>query len=384
MTIQGPRAARGMEIRSAAELAHRVFRTGGDAHLPCPADDEVRENLRVFADDGKVVSLVAMTYREIVLLGVRHLACCFGGVCTDPDYRGRGLATRLLGDCREKALAGGADLVLISGRRGLYKRPGYVETGAFNVCTIRRDRMPVAGRHQYELRPARREDMRAVLELSVAEPARFVRTPDEFLHLLQRNRLCTAPGESRLVWPKGGDRPVAFVACQIGGAPWEHKAENAITVLEMGGSRRAIMQAMAALLAERGLDDMTLRYADRDVEVSQMAAGFGWPSEPTGFRGTVGIIDPGRFWQACAPLFREKLGGEAFGRVRFSVDGDVRIRYGDEELVLADMSLFTDMVFCHPRHRDRLELGLAEGSDLRQMLDRLFPLPLVNYGLNYY
>ncbi len=384
MAIEGPKAAKGMEIRGAAELGARVFRTQWDASRPAPPEDEVRENLRVFADDGKVVSLVGMTYREVVLLGVQHLACCFGGVCTDPDYRGRGLATRLLVDCRDKALADGADLVLISGRRGLYKRQGYVETGSFNVCTVPRDRLPVEARPQYVIRPAEAEDMPAVLEMALAEPARFVRTPGEFLALLQRDRLVNARGESRLVCPKGGDRPVAFVAYQVGGTPWEHKDETAITVVEMGGARWPIMQAMAALLRERGLDEMTLHYADCDAEIPQMAGSFGWPSEARGFRGTVGIIDPERFWRACAPLFRERLGSEVFGRLSLGVDGGVRIEYGDEELALADTSSFTDLIFRHPRHRDKLELGLEAGSELRQVLDRLFPLPLVNYGLNYF
>ena len=48
-----------------------------------------------------------------------------------------------------------------------------------------------------------------------------------------------------------------------------------------------------------------------------------------------------------------------------------------------DMSAVTNLIFL-PRHRrGELALGLTDGSELAGILDELFPLPLVDYGLNY-
>jgi GNAT superfamily N-acetyltransferase len=390
MTIEGPKAARGMEIRSAAELGESIFNPDGARAAPKPRPnpppDEVRENLRVFTDGERVVSIVAMTYREIILLGTRHVACCFGGVCTDPDYRGRQLASRLLVDAKQKALRDGADTVIISGGIGIYTRQGYVPVGDYSFCTVSRDRLPVGrgeGEPDYVLRPPTPEDMPALFRMHLTEPVRFVRTPEELLRCVSSTRVFSHQGETLVVCPRGGGQPVAYLTCFFSGQAWHRKDANAIQVVELAGSRWAILRVLPALLERRGLESLELRYGGWDEEIVAMVRAYGWPSQPSGFRGTVGIIDPARFWHACADLFRERLGAERFGRLRFAADGAVTIGYGPEQIMLEDMTAFTRLVMEHPARRHELQLGLAPDSELSRALGALFPLPIVNYGLTY-
>jgi len=386
MALEGPKAARGREITSAQELGYRIFHEGAGAPehpRPTPPEDEVRENTRVFSDGGRVVSVVHMTFRRVVLLGTRHLACAFGGVCTDPDYRGRGLASRLLEDARQRALERGADLVLISGSRGLYLRQGYVRVGAFNVASVRRRQVPSEGR--YLLRRGRPEDVPALLGIYAAEPTRFERSRDEWRSALARDRVLHAPGGVRLVCPEGDDTPVAFVAYRLGGAPWERKDPRALSVIEAGGARDAIIGALGPLMDEHGASEVEVYYSDCDAQMRALADALGWRSEPFTFRGTVGIIDPVRFWDTCAPLFAEQLGDGEFSRLRFEQrGGGAAIACEDERLVLPDMAALTRLVFTHGAHREELTAELGPDSPLRRILEQLFPLPLVNYGLNYY
>jgi hypothetical protein len=129
---------------------------------------------------------------------------------------------------------------------------------------------------------------------------------------------------------------------------------------------------------------LELRYGAWDEEITAMVQGYGWPVQPFGFRGTVGIINPARFWDACADLFRERLGPERFKQLRLSAGGVTTIGYGAEELALEDMTAFTRLVLDHPARRHELQLGLSAESELRRVLEALFPLPVVNYGLNYF
>jgi len=392
--MKGPKPATGQEIRSAAELGRRIFHpdspapTGPEAAPLAP--DAVRENLRVFSDGGRVVSAVSMNYRPVVLLGTCHLACTFGGVCTDADYRGRGLATRLLEDCRRQALADGADLVLISGRRGLYRNSGYAPVGHFEACTVGRDSLPLAPRSAegsdagYVLRSPTPEDLPALMRLHVAEPVRFVRTPEEMLRLVGHKSVLNGRGETMLVCRQDGGEPVACITCQIGGRYREKVPPNSTRIVEVAGSRWAVLHALPALMDRQGVDEVELHYSGSDTEFTRMARDCGWPSEPRGFRGTVGIIEPQRFWDASSRLFRERLGAERFERLGFSADGAVRITCGGERLELADRTAFTELVFTHPARRHELPLGLPAGSELARMLDEVFPMPVVNYGLNYF
>jgi len=390
MTLEGPKAARGLEIRSAGELGSRIFNPGGTRMparpLPSPAPDEVRENLRVFTDGDKVVSVVAMNYREIVLMGTRHLACCFGGVCTDPDYRDKQLASRLLIDCKQKAIRDGADIVLISGRIGIYVRQGYVHVGDYSICTVSRDRLPSdmgEGTNKYVVRPPAPEDLPALFRMYLAEPVRFVRTPDELMNCVIRTRVLNGQGETLVVCPQDGARPVAYVTSFFAGQAGHQKDSKAIQIVELAGSRWAVLHALPLLLERRGLESLELRYGGWDEELTAMVQAYGWPVQPFGFRGTVGIINPTRFWEACADLFRDRLGQDKFRQLRFSADGPVKIGYGTAELVLDDMTAFTRLVLEHPARRHELQLGLPAESGLARVLEALFPLPVVNYGLTY-
>ncbi len=383
MTIEGPRAARAEELSGVVELADRVFRPREDTSMadefPLLFNEANLENLRVFVDDGRPVSHVGMIERDIVLLGPRHRCAEIGAVCTDADYRGQGLATRLLHDARQEALRDGVDIFLISGARGLYRRQGYVQVGEFDTCTVTRKRMPERG--PYRVRPPESEDIPALVRLHAAEPVRFVRPADDFRAFLATGRVVNAPGDVRLVCRKDGS-PVAYVAYWN---PGERDLDaDVLAIKEIAGSRAAIAAALPLLFEEYELGKVLLDSLGCDLEMHALAARHGWPSAPRQFGGTIGIIEPEGFLRACLPWFEELLGPAALTRVRFSTSGEaVTIGCGEEKLELPDMEAFTRLVFLPGDRRGELELGLPPDSELRPLLDRVFPLPLPAYGLNF-
>jgi len=382
MSINGPRGARAEEIPAIAELANSVFRPNSDASMsdeyPLLYAPENAPNLRIFADGDAPVSLVGMLMHDVWLAGTRHRACLIGSVCTHPDYRGQGLATRLLEDARQRALADGCDLFLISGGRGLYRRQGFVEVGGYRKVTVTPDRLPADG--GLRLRPWTEADLPFLVRLHAAEPVRFTRTPQEFLTLLRTDRVVNAEAETQVICPKRA-APLAYVVYRVPGARGL-KADE-LSVEEMAGSRWAVAQALRGLFAEKAVRRIHVEHLDCDVEMAAVACTLGWPAEPHGFAGTVGVIDPMRFWEACAPLFAELLGPETFSRLSLTDGRGLEISYGDEHVRLDGMDAFTELVFLPEHRRGEMDLGLGDGSELAGILDALFPLPLVSYGLNY-
>jgi predicted N-acetyltransferase YhbS len=385
MAFHGPKAPEKEELTSAIELAERVFRSGAGTTMvqefPLLFGRNNAENLRVFTDKGQVISLVGMFVRDAWLLGTRHRCCCIGAVCTDSACRGKGLATRLMEDARRKAVADGVDIFFISGGRGLYRRLGYVDAGTYFTCGVKRTKLPRKG--TYAFRPWELEDLPALVRIHSAEPVRFDRTPEDFLAFLMTGRVQCSTGTTAVVCPSAGHEPVAYFSYQIGGPPWERKDKDSVTVVEMGGPRYAIFRAFGALLDRQGVDTAQVRFLGSDAEMTELARSFGWRSQSQGFPGTVGVIEPARLWQACVPLFAERLGRERAARLKIAVGEQVKISYGREKVVLHGMGAFTELVFGPHQRRDELDLGLRRGSELARVLDDVLPLPLVDYGLNY-
>ncbi len=382
MTVEGPKAATAEEIPAVVKLANSVFRPRGNASMqvqfPLLYAPQNAANLRIFADDGRPIALIAMFERDVYLAGTRHRACCIGSVCTDPECRGQGLATRLLDDARAKALRDGCDLFLISGGRGLYTRQGYVDVGGFRRAVVDPAELPAkTGLRARRWTP---EDVPALVRLHSEEPVRFARTPEDYVALLECGRVNNGGADTRLIGPGKGE-PLAAVTYRLPGQAGLE--EDEISVDEVSGSRWALAQALKALCEEHGARRAFIEFPDGDAELAALARSFKWRVEARGFRGTLGIIEPGRFWQACAALFGERLGAERFGRLKLRTQDGLRIEYGRETLKLDGMTCFTRLAFLAADKRETLSLGLAPGSELAAVLVELFPLPMVSYGLNY-
>ena len=382
MTVEGPRAATVKEIPAVIALANSVFRPRGNANMadeyPLLYTVENVENLRIFTDDGRPISLVAMFERDIILGDTRHRSCAIGSVCTDAECRGQGLATRLMDDARAKAIRDRCDIFLISGGRGLYRRQGYVDVGGYRRAVVDPDGLP--RRTGYRLHPWTPADLPALVRLHSDEPVRFARTPEDYLAMLEGRHIHMGPGDTRLICP-GRGAPVASVTFRTPGAAGLETDQ--ISVDEMAGSRWAIVQALKALCKEQRARRVFIEYLDSDAEMAALARSLKWKVEPRGFRGTVGIVEPERFWQACAPHFEERLGTARAGRLKLKSNGSLRVEYGRERVKLDGMTGLTQLVFLPEDRRDELSLGLPAGSELAGVLAELFPLPLVSYGLNF-
>src|SRR5262249_46474734 len=125
----GPRGLQADEWDQLNALVSTVFSRRMFARFPQLFNEANRSNLRVVAEDGRVVSHVGMIQREASLAGCRVRVACVGAVATYEDYRGRGFASLAFQDACDKAADDGVDLMLISGGRGLYTRTGCRRVG---------------------------------------------------------------------------------------------------------------------------------------------------------------------------------------------------------------------------------------------------------------
>ena len=250
-----PRALLRQEWTAFRTALNRVFRPDetGDltAELPLlflsPDGKPALENARVITGPGGVIAAHAgWTQRDAMVLRRRVRVGFIGAVFTQPAWRGKGLGTRVLRDALDRARAG-ADLVLASGDRDLYRRQGFEP-----VPPLARYRLPApGGPPAVAARAMMPADIPAVAALCEREDVHFQRSAEDWTALLRAGRLVDAPATFSVVTP-GADRgaaPRAFVAAQNAST----RADGSMRprrILEIAGEREAILAAAPGLADE--------------------------------------------------------------------------------------------------------------------------------------
>jgi predicted N-acetyltransferase YhbS len=287
-----PRALLQREWPAFRAAVNRIFRpAGGDLteELPLLFGPSNRENLRVVVDAaGTVLAHAACARREAVVLKRKITVAFIAAVFVDPEVRGQRLGTGVLLDALARARPG-ADLVLASGDRDLYRRQGFEP-----VASLARFCLPPAATlagalGEYELRQIgaggenpTAEDLGDLQALTEAEPVHFVRSDDDWRQLLRAGRLVDVPATFTLV-ARGGE-PVAFVATQ-NALPRPDGTVRPRRILEVVGDRAAVV-SVAPLLGEE------LLVPPYDSATIDRAIGLGWVRTARQFPITADPLTP--------------------------------------------------------------------------------------------
>ncbi|HUR29000.1 MAG TPA: GNAT family N-acetyltransferase [Planctomycetota bacterium] len=222
-------------LQRARALMERCLRKQGPSELareyPLVFDQRFSGRIVAREEDGDVRSACAMLVRDLVVGHERLRVGLIGSVATDPAWRGRGLASRVLEEA-ENLLAreGCAAALLWADDPEFYARRGYVPAGReldFVVPTAAL--APITS--DATLRALAPDDVAAVHRLYSRHTARCDRTPAETAALLG------CPGMTTLVLQRRRD--VTAYACLGRGADF------AGTVHEWGGAHDDVVALVA-------------------------------------------------------------------------------------------------------------------------------------------
>ena len=376
--IEGPRAVREQEFDSLIQLVNRVFRSeGGNMQTEYPQlfNAENLGNLLVMVDDGRVISHIGLLFRDVTIYGCRLTVGCIGAVATDEEYRGRGLASKLLFDAFARIEEVGGSLILISGGRGLYRRNACVPVLRSMYFEISRSFADKNADSELTLKSFDSSEIATVSALYRREPVRFLRPVEDYRYFLDSGVVMSHPSDLWLI--KRGSRVVAYVVVQKGGT-----ASTAPQIVEYAGDRRAIVQSLAMLIDHSGgTDSLNLFVPVADEP-------FCWQLQDLDLTGvkqegwTVRIQNFEQFLQSMRPYFAEILGTSLAQSVTVEdSDSDITFFVGKEQLTLSRDDA-TALVFGTADNRERQILEEHKGT-IAETLGELFPIPAPWYGLNY-
>ncbi len=392
--FDGPRLIRPAELPASRRLSRICFEDLADASADAtPLSGDLRpEETYGFACQGQPVSQISIFYTSLRVYDGTVRVGSIGGVCTHPEYRGFGLASRLMEYCTRQLVQGGASLMLISGERGLYTRLGNVLAGKYASFTLRPgQRIPSPA--SISLRPVHPSAAALCSRMYQAEPIHFTRAMATYQEAFQPHPL-GYHAEQWLVELEG--RPAAYLLLSV---PWEYVGQpqaGVRRVLEYAGSRAALVGALAAPLAQPGICEIQIQVGWQDTDFIHLLRQGGrepaWSALP---EHTMRIINFPRLMAGLRPVLQASLSQSQRRGLRFEQTGPLlagsgkdccTITRGRDRLELSTAAM-TNLVMGSP---DDTEGDIAPGASmavpgaLADILPALFPLPSFLPGLDYH
>ena len=313
------------DLNSAIELASEIFDKDMGACFPIFLSEKNVSNLLGVKDGGRVVSLLGMQPVKISIYGYTLKVGLIGSVCTHPDYRGAGFASRMLEIMEAQSIKKGISVFVISGLRGLYRRFGAVELGSYHTAKISPEG------EKAKIKKANSKDVGKILSIHQKKFIRYLRNYDDFKAVFESGYIATRASETYL-----GEESYCTFA----------NIDKELHVLEFGGKKDEVLRIIRTVTAEKNRNYCVLHFDDS----------FNYPADKTTtFEGTAKIISAENFFSQLEDFFKERLSNKEYEEFK-------------NKASKLDNSELTKAV-------------LGKGVDLG--LEGIFPITLPDYGWDY-
>ena len=388
--MQRPKGTKPEEFDEVTELVNQVFH-GGKIDPPTMKDrfpmlfsDWNLNNLRIILEDGKVVSHIGVSQREVSVYGCRTRVGSIGAVCTRPDYRKRGFATMLLEDTIKMLDADGATVMIISGGRGLYQRAGCRSVGKrynFNIKRSDLDNFPSVQGDIDIVSYQEPEHLKHFAKLQQREAIRFLRPVDDFKAMLDGIVMSRELGHNADALAVQRDGTCfAYVVMFINKK--RDSDDLVCRISEYAGSRLAIMSAIKVLFDKHDFNELSVGALPHDTEFLYILGTLGLQPGVHTLAGTMRIINFERLMEDFTPYLQQRLGRKTAKALQFKTDDGKHIfQIADEQFIIESEAELVQLMLGTP---DNAELNIMpnEGK-LAGVLREILPLPFVWPGLNY-
>lgn len=393
--FDGPRPIRDDEWRDSERL-FRICFSDQPPEFELPADavvgkiDEPNAEVQVISADGRVVSQIVIVWEQLkVHEGIVRIGS-IGGVSTHPNYREHRFALKLLQRCAERLREDGAEVMLISGGRGLYTRSGNVFTGKFAEFKLEAGRFS-APSNGYTLRPAIKADAAACLRLYEQQSVRFERTNGAYEGRFKGDD--SEFNAENLVIERDG-QVAGYIFLHREWEDLDNPQAQRRGLWESAGSMEAVLAGVNLLLDGGMVNELRFAVPWQDQEKIDALQSMGLESQATSLDGhTMRILNFPSMRESLQPYIVARLGEEVYSDLRFEQSGPLlrnsatlvdegrcAIVLGSERFELDTMQM-TRLVMGDPENQ---LAGVEIPGWLSHVVKAILPLPSFLPGLNYH
>ena len=358
--LSAPTTATAANIADVAKLSATVFGKPMTVYFPTLFYEYYAENNFIITDDEKPVALVGTYTADIQIPGATFTCSSVGSVCTDREYRGKGIATDLVLYAEKSLAERGADVIFISGGRSLYTRQGYTHLPMYEAFE------PDAADTDVALEPVEPGDIGRLIEFYNAVPVRFMRPYNDFALL----------HGARSVYNRLGNGAHPTYVVVKNGVPsgyfMTYEREKMSEIIEYGGDPQAVIDGICKYSHNIGRPGVvTMPRPDPAMRAAAQSRGYAIRATTEG--STVKVVNFTQLVQKLWPYFAQILPREDIFKLTMAYDGAAwRITYGDEVWSTTEIREVNTLVL-----GDALQiLDLSETPNLERILRKVFPLPV--------
>ncbi|WP_042146685.1 GNAT family N-acetyltransferase [Paucisalibacillus sp. EB02] len=351
------------EMEAAIRLSDKTFRNEKHVSMgkafPFVFSRDANVSFGAFEQDKLVCFFGLVPFR--LKIGASYVnAYSIGSVCTDPVYRGKGIASDVLAEIYDFIDRSGGALLLVSGDRGLYTRKGCFAVGesySYSMTEVK----PII--HEGTIRKGTAIDLMRVFSLAQQKEVRYESSINEWKTLLNTGGYASIfyLKQSIIISEKQG----VIDGYVVAGLPDETNSSRTALILEWGGEPRTVLAILMSLLGEDGVDTVKIKVPWHD-EMNVSLVEYSKEAESIG--GTIRVINPERMLEQLMPYLQSK-DPAIYNKLQIKGQGDGKIdlQYDGQRWILT-VEEFSNLLFNTPGN----------------LIPSLFPIPLPSTeGIHY-
>ncbi|WP_059173877.1 GNAT family N-acetyltransferase [Bacillus sp. FJAT-27445] len=292
------------DFKQASDLADKVFRKEGHVSMgiafPQVFSPALNQSYGAFMD-GQLVSFIGLVPSVLHIEGAEVQAYSIGAVCTDPDYRKKGLANTLLQMVFEHINKSSASVLFISGDLPIYLKQGCTYYGKMNQYKMHQGDLPAE--EDFTIRELGPYDWFQLRKLSQNRPVRYEQSIYDLALLNEAAGFASIFKMNHKVLVAEVNQEVkAFL---VFGMPYHgHQEKVDSRVIEWGGDPRAVRSLLSAAFTYN-LNSLLANVPTFDLGLNQHLETL--PKEELPFPGTIKIMNLDLLLAQLGPYFENKL-----------------------------------------------------------------------------
>ncbi|MCT2536655.1 GNAT family N-acetyltransferase [Aquibacillus koreensis] len=368
------------DLEAAINLSNQTFNNPGQGsmHVAFPfmfSRNKYNHSFGAFAE-GKLVAFMGLVPFTVRVGDAGISLYALGSVCTDPDYQGQGIATKMLEEIDAFLQTTDASLLLVSGDRPLYRKVDCYPFGQFFRYSYSGGNAQHADSPStYTIREMGGADLLSIARLASERKVAFDQSVSDLAVLLEAKAYANYRKlEQKIIVIERAGIVSGFITVGLPNEVSLGDYDNNATAIEWAGDAQDIVDMLDYAVKAYALEGIGIDVPWYDIELKARLKGR--PVETKQNQGTIKVVHAERLLQQLYPYVnKEKYGGPIQLKVN-AMDEHVEVAT-ETVTTMVSPNQFVSLLFDPEPDNPKVKRLQQETVDA-------FPIPFPSTtGLNY-